>query len=58
MPDLIYPRREEYIAALQAVDESARATDEPDFAPMTLFLRDILTAQLASAIERLSNPDC
>jgi len=58
MPDLIYPRREEYIAALQAVDASALASDEPDFSAMTLFLRDILTTQLASAIERLSNPGC
>ena len=55
MPDLIYDRRNEYIAALRDVDASAlRDPHNPDFSPMTKFLREILTTQLASAINRLS----
>lgn len=55
MPDLIYDRRDEYIKALQAVDASALgAPDEPDFSAMTLFLREVITTQLASVIDRLS----
>lgn len=55
MPDLIYDRRNEYIAALRDVDASAlRAPNNPDFSPMANFLREILTTQLASAINRLS----
>lgn len=56
MPDLICGRREEYLAALQAVDAAQRAADDPDFSAMKNFLQDILTRQLASAIDRLSNP--
>lgn len=55
MPDLIYDRRDDYIKALQSVDASALLTpDQPDFSTMTMFLRDVVTAQLASVVERLS----
>ena len=55
MPDLIYTRRDEYIRVLRQVDASARENpDNPDFSPMSTFLREILTTQLASALNRLS----
>jgi Fic family protein len=55
MPDLILPRRDEYIRALQQVDAAAiQNPDAPDFAPMQGFLRDIITTQLASALVHLS----
>lgn len=58
MPDLIYDRRDDYIAALREVDASERDyPGAPDFDAMTAFLRDILTKQLATVIDRLSgNP--
>jgi len=55
MPSLIIPRRDDYLTALRAVDESARKSDEPDFAAMSSFLQEILTRQLASAIDKLSS---
>jgi len=55
MPDLIYDRRDEYVNALRAVDASAVVNPQnPDFSEMTTFLREILTTQLASAINRLT----
>ncbi|HKO49976.1 MAG TPA: Fic family protein [Polyangiaceae bacterium] len=55
MPDLILERRDEYIRALQEVDRSARErSDDPDFGAMTKLLQEILTRQLASAINKLS----
>ena len=59
MPDLIYSRRDEYIQALRAVDESAKHdTADPDITSMSTFLRQILTAQLANALNRLSRGQC
>jgi hypothetical protein len=64
MPTLIYDHREEYIRALQAVDESQRAADaqgisehviQPDFSVMADFLRRMLMKQFASAIDRLAS---
>jgi Fic family protein len=55
MPDLIYDRRDEYIRALQAVDAAAKLSPEnPDFGPMVEFLRQIITTQLAAALNNLS----
>lgn len=55
MPDLIYDRPHDYIDALRAVDASAKTGPRPpDFGAMTTFLRDILTTQLASALDRLA----
>jgi Fic family protein len=56
MPDLIYSRRDEYIQALRAVDEVAKhEPTDPDVTPMATFLREILTSQLANALNRLSH---
>jgi Fic family protein len=66
MPTLIYEHREEYIRALQDVDESQRAADarstaehiiRPDFSAMVDFLRQMLMKQFASAIDRLPSPN-
>lgn len=63
MPTLIYDARDEYIRALQAIDESQREADEkstderivlPDFTPMVEFLRRMLMKQFAAAIDKLS----
>jgi Fic family protein len=65
MPTLIYQHRDEYIHALQTVDESQRTADtqgtpehviQPDFSPMVDFLRRMLMKQFASAINRLASP--
>jgi Fic family protein len=65
MPTLIYEHRDEYIRALQAVDESQRIADtqstserivQPDFSAMVEFLRQMLMKQFASAIHRLASP--
>jgi Fic family protein len=65
MPTLIYDNRDEYIRALQAVDETQRVADaqstpervvEPDFSVMADFLRRMLMKQFASAIDRLASP--
>ena len=57
MPDLIYDRRDDYIAALHTVDASAKTNpDQPDFSAMSSFLRDIVTTQLTSVITHLSLP--
>ncbi len=65
MPTLIYEHRDEYIRALQAVDESQRLADtqstserivQPDFSVMVEFLRQMLMKQFASAIHRLASP--
>lgn len=66
MPTLIYEARDEYIRALQAVDESQRIAEaqsttdqtvEPDFSVMVDFLRRMLMKQFASAIDRLHGDD-
>ena len=55
MPTLIYDRRDDYIKALRAADKSVVDSDaEPDFSEMTAFLQDMLTRQLASAIDSLA----
>ena len=65
MPSLIYDHRDEYIRALQTVDESQRLADaegtpehfiQPDFTVMVDFLRQMLMKQFASAIHRLASP--
>lgn len=53
VPGLIYDRREEYIHALQAADRGELATGSPDLSAMTQFLKEVVTRQLASAIDRL-----
>lgn len=55
MPSLIYESRDEYIAALRAVDASVIAANT-DLTAMTDFLRKMLTMQLANAIDRLAKP--
>lgn len=57
MPTLIYERRDDYITALRAADRSllgAPEDAEPDISVMTAFMQDMLTRQLASAIESLA----
>lgn len=56
MPTLIYERRDDYIAALRATDKSVGDPDttEPDFSAMTAFMQEMLTRQLASAIDSLA----
>jgi Fic family protein len=55
VPVLIYQRREEYVAALHAADAGERNTGEPDLSAMTNLLQDVVTAQLASAIDKLAS---
>lgn len=58
MPHLIYDRRDDYIAALRAADESVSSAADPDAVPdvsvMRVLLKDVLTRQLAHAIDRLT----
>jgi Fic family protein len=62
LPTLIYERRHEYVQALKAADASQRALDRSeeqgekmaDLSFMTEYLRDLVTRQLASAIEKLA----
>lgn len=54
MPRLIYDRRNEYIVALRAVDETARDGSEPNVTAMRDFLREVLIAQMAHAVDRLA----
>lgn len=57
MPTLIYDRRDDYITALRAADKSligAAENAEPDFSVMTRFMQEMLTRQLASAIDSLA----
>jgi hypothetical protein len=56
MPSLIYTHRDEYVEALQAADTSALDGAEPDISRMEAFLQDIVTRQLAAAIDRLFRP--
>lgn len=58
MPHFIYERRDDYIEALRAADRSVLSDSnaEPDLRAMTDLLRDVLTRQLARAIDRLTNP--
>jgi hypothetical protein len=53
---LILDRREDYIAALRAADASVDDVDGgiPDLSMMESFVTDVVTRQLASAIDRLS----
>jgi Fic family protein len=53
VPRLIYESREEYVRALKAADKGVREGGEPDLQPMTEYLSDIVTRQLASAIDKL-----
>jgi Fic family protein len=61
LPTLIYDRRVEYVAALQAADASLRRElpdgEEPklDLSVMTAYLRDLVMMQMASAIDDLSS---
>jgi Fic family protein len=57
MPSLIYDHRDEYVEALRAADASALDGAEPDISRMETFLQDIVTRQLAAAIDRLSRPN-
>ena len=56
VPMLILDRREDYIAALRAADASVDDVDggSPDLSMMESFVTDVVTRQLASAIDRLS----
>jgi Fic family protein len=53
VPSLIYKRREDYVQALKAADKGDRETGEPSLQQMTTFLNDLVTLQLASAIDKL-----
>lgn len=56
MPTLIYDNRDEYIKVLRAADASAKVTvdGDPDFSAMSEFLQQMLTRQLAHAIDSLA----
>ncbi|MFT7620913.1 MAG: hypothetical protein ACI9WU_000073 [Myxococcota bacterium] len=54
VPTLIYDRRVEYVTALQAADAGVRATGDPDLAHMTAFVTDVVTQQMAQALNALS----
>jgi hypothetical protein len=56
MPVLIYERRDEYVSALKMADAGERLTGEPDLSAMSKYLQDIVTMQLATAIDKLSSP--
>jgi Fic family protein len=56
MPALIYEHRRRYVQALRAADR-AEAEGKPDFSEMVDFLQEMLTRQLAAAIDRLSKPN-
>jgi Fic family protein len=58
MPHLIYERRDDYIAALRAADASVLDDTDatPDVSVMCDLLRDVLTRQLAHAIDSLAKP--
>lgn len=51
MPVVIAKRRDEYIACLTAADD-ADAAGKIDISKMTMFLREVLTEQLESAISK------
>lgn len=55
MPKLIHQHRKRYVAALRAADATA-ANGQEDFTEMVDFLQDMLTTQLAAAIEKLTRP--
>lgn len=57
MPSLIYQYRSDYIKALQAVDAKERETPGApgNVEPMSIFLRDRLIEQMASAIDESSS---
>ena len=54
MPTLIYNRRADYVAALKRADETAIDGSDPDLDPMVALVQDVITLQLAAAIEALS----
>jgi Fic family protein len=69
LPSLVYERREDYVTALKAADASlrelnAKAVPEDDdrlerradLSVMTLYLQDLVTTQLASAVAKLASP--
>ena len=54
LPTRIYERRDDYVAALQKVDASVEGGDDAmDLSPMTSYLEDLVTQQLATAIKQL-----
>ena len=53
MPRLIYENRDGYVAALKAADAEERSGDVA-LGEMTTFLKDMLTRQLANAIDGLA----
>jgi Fic family protein len=66
LPALIYERRKEYVKALRAADASMRdviahsgpddgSERRADLAEMTVYLRDLVTRQLASAVAKLAS---
>jgi len=57
MPRLIHERRDEYIAALQAADASVLQDLDtiPDVSRMRDLLQDVMTRQMANAINSLAN---
>jgi hypothetical protein len=53
VPSLIYDRRNEYVQALQAADAGVRDKGVPDLASMETYLGEIVTRQLAGALNKL-----
>lgn len=56
MPTLVYQYRDEYIGALQKLDQSAADSQDVDLRPMSDFLRKMLVRQLASVVHDLEVP--
>lgn len=58
VPTLIYAKRKEYVEALQGADQSIidQSNGEPDLKLLSNLMQDVVTKQLASAIESLAMP--
>tara|TARA_R110002073_G_scaffold329479_2_gene511968 strand:- start:11809 stop:12429 length:621 start_codon:yes stop_codon:yes gene_type:complete len=55
VPSLIYKRRDGYVAALQVADAGVRETGEPDLSAMGELVTDVITKQMALAIDSLTS---
>lgn len=55
MPTLIFSRRNEYKAALEAGDHGELTKGAPDLGPMCALIEDVVMQQAASAVDRLAN---
>lgn len=56
VPSLIYERRDDYVAGLRVADTGERDGGTADLSVMSAFLQDVVTRQLAAAIDSLAKP--